>query len=413
MISNVCRVARFPRCRSGTGKVWMYPNKSSKCSFSSDERLRNLQESLRVSHAQNNIPESIIAKVGRDLHLMSQHPLCIVKQRVENYCQDYAARNYGLDSKFALHDKNFPIVDKKSCFDDLLVLEDHVSRSPSDTYYVNDELLLRTHTSAHQTHFISSGEKMFLCSGDVYRRDEIDSSHYPVFHQMEGVKIFEDGISEEEIEKDLKELLTGLAIHLFGDVEMRWNTDYFPFTEPSFELEVNFNGKWLEVLGCGVIHKDVMHNANNAGKKGWAFGLGLERLAMVLFQIPDIRLFWSEDERFSKQFQNINALDSSDLVKFQSYSKFPVCWKDVSFWLPTDRNFHSNDVYEVIRNVAGDLVEQVELFDTFTNKKNGRISHAYRINYRHMDRSLTNEEVDAVQMQIRDHLSMTLGVDLR
>jgi phenylalanyl-tRNA synthetase alpha chain len=191
----------------------------------------------------------------------------------------------------------------ESCFDDLRVGKDHVSRKPSDTYYLNENTVLRTHTSAHQTHFISSGIKAFLCTGDVYRRDEIDSSHYPIFHQMEGVRIFDDndfpkGISiidsKKIIEDDLKNILTGLAKHLFGNVEMRWRNDYFPFTEPSFELEILFNGDWLEVLGCGVIHDEVMNNSGKPNKYGWAFGLGLERLAMILFDIPDIRLFWSK-----------------------------------------------------------------------------------------------------------------------
>ena len=83
------------------------------------------------------------------------------------------------------------------------------------------------------------------------------------------------------IEKDLQELLTGLARALFGDVEMRWSSDYFPFTHPSFELEIYFQGRWLEVLGCGVIHDQVMCNADRRDELGWAFGLGLERLAMV------------------------------------------------------------------------------------------------------------------------------------
>lgn len=153
---------------------------------------------------------------------------------------------------------------------------------------------------------------------------------------------------------DLQQLLSGLAKHLFGeDSSITWREDYFPFTEPSYELEVLFqNSKWLEVLGCGVIHKDVMKNSGKEGQLGWAFGLGLERLAMVLFDIPDIRLFWSQDERFIQQFKD------GVITKFCPYSKYPLCYKDVSFWLPRDSvtdlgddvkitGFHSNDVYEV------------------------------------------------------------------
>jgi phenylalanyl-tRNA synthetase alpha chain len=170
---------------------------------------------------------------------------------------------------------------------------------------------------------------------------------------MEGVRIYREndfpvGMSmadrKKVVENDLKDILTGLARHLFGDVEMRWREDYFPFTEPSFELEIHFNGDWMEVLGCGVIHNDVICNGGLEVEKccGWAFGLGLERLAMVLFQIPDIRLFWTQDERFLSQFQ------AGKINKFQVYSKYPLCYKDVSFWLPS-KGLHSNDVYEVSR----------------------------------------------------------------
>lgn len=89
--------------------------------------------------------------------------------------------------------------------------------------------------------------------------------------------------------KELKETLEGLARHLFGDVECRWVDAYFPFTEPSFELEIFFEGDWLEVLGCGITQQSILDSNDNAGNTAWAFGLGLERLAMVLYDIPDIR----------------------------------------------------------------------------------------------------------------------------
>ncbi len=423
---------RFIRDRSGVAYF-------SSSSFNLDSNIDSLKNKARAPHAHNNTPESIVSKIGRNLHRQPDHPLNIVKQRIEDYCQSYAMKKYKKiktnenscesDSntiKFQIFDDMSPIVTKKRCFDDLLVKPDHVSRSPSDTYYLNDELLMRTHTSAHQTELISRGVNLFLCSGDCYRRDEIDSSHYPVFHQMEGVKIFHESElvpNDEErsnaiIEEDLKELLTGLAVHLFGKVEMKWSADYFPFTDPSFELEVNFRDQWLEVLGCGVIEPQVIFNAGREGSKGWAFGLGLERLAMILFQIPDIRLFWTDDKRFHNQFVGLSK-DHQKLVTFVPYSKYPLCYKDVSFWLPSAggnpsvSTYHSNDFYEVIRDVAGDLVEEVQLFDEFTNKKTGRTSHAYRINYRHMDRSLTNAEVDEIQFKLRHELVTRLGVELR
>ena len=306
-------------------------------------------------------------------------------------------------------------------FDSLLIPPEHVSRSKSDTYYLNQSTVLRTHTSAHQTTLLREGEDKFLVTGDVYRRDEIDSSHYPIFHQMEGVRMFTDEDFEEAgvvtmedklkfVEQDLKDGLEGMVKELFGDVKMRWGEDYFPFTDPSFELEIYFNDEWLEVLGCGVVHREIVKAVDRGGQPGWAFGLGLERLAMVLFSIPDIRLFWSQDERFHSQFQ------SGEIVTFQPYSKYPPCLKDISFWTNLEgceSTFHQNDLFEVVRDVAGDLVERVELIDEFVHPKTNRLSNCFRISYRSMDRSLTNEEIDALQEKVRDDTVSKLGVELR
>lgn len=179
-------------------------------------------------------------------------------------------------------------------------------------------------------------------TGDVYRRDAIDATHYPVFHQMEGVRVFGPDATTEQVVADLKAKLEGLARLLFGDVEMRWIDAYFPFTEPSLELEVFFNGQWLEVLGCGVMQQQILDGNGQPGKKAWAFGLGLERLAMILFGIPDIRLFWSDDERFTKQFK------AGDIkTKFAPFSKFPPCYKDVSMWIGD--SFTENNMCEIVR----------------------------------------------------------------
>jgi len=134
----------------------------------------------------------------------------------------------------------------------------------------------------------------------------------------------------------MKRTLDGLARALFGDVETRWSPDYFPFTEPSWELEILFHGEWLEVLGCGVVHQQILRNCGLEHGRGWAFGLGLERLAMILFNIPDIRLFWTEDPRFHSQFSSAIAGDHATFPAFETYSKYPECYKDVSFWLPEE-----------------------------------------------------------------------------
>jgi phenylalanyl-tRNA synthetase alpha chain len=296
------------------------------------------------------------------------------------------------------------------------VPEAHISRSKSDTFYKDPHTVLRTHTSAHQQSLMREGNKAFLATGDCYRRDEIDSSHYPVFHQMEGVFVFDPttavankdgtrGADEAKVMAHLQDTLEGLVHHIFAkELKTRWVDAYFPFTHPSAELEVYFNGDWLEVLGCGVMQPSILDGSNLPDHTGWAFGIGLERLAMALFGIPDIRLFWSTDERFLGQFK------AGEIVEFQEFSKYPLCYKDVSFWEPP--GFHENDFCANVRDVAGDLVEKVELIDQFTHPKTEKTSLCFRIDYRSMERSLTNEEVDEIQEHLRNKLIVD-GYELR
>ncbi|GFR48980.1 hypothetical protein Agub_g10998 [Astrephomene gubernaculifera] len=365
------------------------------------------REDVITGSPDNNVTDYIYEKMGMDLHRQADHPIGIIKQAIYDY---FESRNPGLFQKF---DDRYPIVSTRANFDEVLVPADHVSRSPNDTYYVNANTVLRCHTSAHQAETLRAGHPAFLVTGDVYRRDSIDATHYPVFHQMEGVRVFSEhewtaaGLTATQLaEKDLKGALEGLAKHLFGDVECRWIDAYFPFTEPSFELEIFFKGKWLEVLGCGVMQQIILDDNYKPGHKAWAFGLGLERLAMVLFDVPDIRLFWSNDDRFLKQFR---AGDLS--ARFKPYSKFPACYKDMAFWVSPE--FSENNLCELVRNIGGDLVEEVTCIDTFTNKKTGRTSNCFRITYRSMERSLTDEEINALQERVRQQVASELKVELR
>ena len=201
---------------------------------------------------------------------------------------------------------------------------------------------------------------------------------------------------------------------------VRWIEAYFPFTSPSWELEVFWQGDWLELLGCGVTKQDVLINAGVPDQIGWAFGVGLERVAMMLFSIPDIRLFWSKDPRFLNQFSN-----TAEINTFVPFSKYPQCYKDVSFWLRSSsssagggmrsnaQDFHENDVMEVVRDVGSDLVEDVRLVDDFVHPVSRRKSLCYRINYRSLERTLRNEEVNQLHESVGEQLVERLGVELR
>ncbi|CAK9215369.1 unnamed protein product [Sphagnum troendelagicum] len=365
------------------------------------------EEVVREDDPTNNVPDTVFGKIGLQLHNRKSHPLGILKNAIYSYFDET------FPGVFHKVDNLLPIVSVKANFDDVLTPPDHVSRSYNDTYYVTADTVLRCHTSAHQAELLRQGLTHFLVTGDVYRRDAIDATHYPVFHQMEGLRVF----TQQEWEaagmdgtalaaQELKKTLEGLARHLFGDVQMRWVDTYFPFTDPSYELEIFFQGKWMEVLGCGVTEQQILCNNGCAGTTAWAFGLGLERLAMVLFDIPDIRLFWSNDSRFTSQFK------SGQLgTKFKSFSKYPPCYKDISFWISDE--FSENNLCEIVRGIAGDLVEEVVLIDEFTNPKKGKTSHCYRIAYRSMERSLTDDEINALQAEVRQQVESKLKITLR
>jgi phenylalanyl-tRNA synthetase alpha chain len=367
---------------------------------------------LLRNNAYNNVTPGIAALVGQNLLSRPGHPLAIVRAQIEAAFPAFVCER-GLS----------PVVSTKQCFDDLLIPRDHVSRRPSDTFYIDQELILRTHTSAHQTEMLRRGERAFLVSGDVFRRDSIDASHFPAFHQMEGVCVLAESTTREEAFADLKSHLDRLALGLFGPgCERRWVDTTFPFTSPSTEMEIRFNGRndWLEVLGCGVVQPAIMHACGLPGRSAWAFGLGLERLAMIMFDIPDIRLFWTRDARFTSQFENgLEALRAGRKLTFQPYSRHPSVQKDLSFWVSSRgggggmAEFNDNDLFSVVRETAGEDVECVTLVDSFVHPKTGRESRTFRVEYRCMERNLTHEEVNALQTRVREQVASILKVELR
>ncbi|KAK9886335.1 hypothetical protein WA026_015846 [Henosepilachna vigintioctopunctata] len=389
-----------------------------------------------------NVTEKIISHLGQNLHLQEGHPINIVTQRVLNYF--YASfKNSRGNPQFSMYNNLCPIVTTAQNFDSLLIPTNHVSRSKSDCYYINQQHLLRAHMTSHQSELMKSGLDNFLMVGDVYRRDEIDRTHYPVFHQIDGVRlrsknqlfpndndldIFELGDYTENIgsqdkqachtleavklmEFELKSTLLGVAKSIFGeDFKYRWVDTYFPFTQPSWELEVFYEGMWMEVLGCGIMKQAILTNAGITNKVGWAFGLGVERISMCLYKIPDIRLFWSKDSGFLNQFKNqeVNAK-----ITYRPISQYPQCINDISFWLPNDKEYCENDFYDLVRTIGGDRIEQVTLKDDFLHPKTGRRSHCYRIIYRHMERTLKQEEVNLIHKKIEKEAAKQLFVNIR
>ncbi|MEP7078565.1 MAG: phenylalanine--tRNA ligase subunit alpha [Chthoniobacterales bacterium] len=200
------------------------------------------------------------------------------------------------------------------CFDALNTAPDHPARNEQDTFYLADGRLLRTHTSTVQIRTMESAPPPLrvIAPGAAYRRDEVDATHSAQFHQIEGLYVDED-VSVA----DLKGTLEFFLRELFGeDTAVRFRPHYFPFTEPSFEIDVKSKAlkggeQWIEVCGCGMVHPAVFEEVNRARSDlafdpekwtGFAFGLGMDRLALILFDIPDLRLFAQNDLRFLRQF---------------------------------------------------------------------------------------------------------------
>ncbi len=319
----------------------------------------------------------------------------------------------------------------------------HPSRSKSDTYYINDTNILRTHTTVMWYYYLNDKtvkEKIAnnqavgcFSFGKVYRKDEIDRRHMNVFHQMDGWYLIP---KDQKIitAEDLKEVLASIARAVFGpEVKYRFNPDTFPYTDPSLEMEINLSSlsgpdgkavedprftndashqvnrdKWIEVLGSGVVKGSVLDKIGVDSKvyNGWAFGFGLERLAIVSLDLPDIRLLWSHDERVTRQLKLGH--------KFQEVSKFPPITRDISFIV--DKNFIPNNYFDLIRDIGGDLVEEVQLLDKYEDPKKfgpDKVSYTYRIIYRSNERTLTTAEIDPIQQKIYNETAEQFKADLR
>jgi len=293
---------------------------------------------------------------------------------------------------------------------------DHPARSRSDTYYINDDYILRTHDTVFWYYYlrlpeikerIKNKKSMgALCYGKVYRKDEIDRRHMNIFHQMGGWFIKPDSEGMLTI-ADLEYALSEVVKSIFGQkVEFRFNKDVFPYTDPSLEIEIKVNGEWVEVLGGGMPKKEVLANFGLTGYNGWAFGFGLERLAIISMKLPDIRLLWSDDERVKKQLILGN--------EYKEVSKYPSVVRDISFVV--SKNFIPNNYFDLIRDLGGDLVEEVELIDTYEDEKKfgpDTVSYTYRIVYRSNDRTLVLEEVDTIQNEIYKQTALQFNARLR
>ncbi len=310
------------------------------------------------------------------------------------------------------------IVPADASFDLFNFPPDHPARSKSDTYYVDDHNILRTHTTVMWYYYfqqesvrakIAENKPLGVLSyGKVYRKDEIDRNHMNIFHQMDGLYLHPT-LERTITQDDLKEVLANVVKAAFGpEVKYRFNDDNFPYTHSSLEMEVDKDGQWIEVLGAGLVNPEVLKRLKVDPEQynGWAFGFGLERLAIIGMELPDIRLLWSEDPRVVKQLKLGQ--------KFEAVSKFPPVIRDISFIVKND--FLPNDYFDLIRDIGGDLVEEVQLLDKYENEAKfgkDKVSYTYRIFYRSPERTLEATEVEPLQDEVYKQTAQQYDAELR
>ena len=309
------------------------------------------------------------------------------------------------------------IVTVKDEFDLLNSPKDHPSRKETDTFYIDEENHLRTQMTVMWPYYLrhegiiekleKEGELSLMASGIVFRKDEIDRKHFPAFHQIDFLYICK---KDKKIitTKDLEEVQADAVKSIFDNIEFRFLEDTFPFTDPSIQIEINWQGQWMEITGAGLVHKQVLKNLNVDPEvyNGWAFAFGIERLAMIKMEIPDIRIFWSEDPRITSQFKNIDS-------KYKEVSKYPSVVRDISFVI--DKNVSLNNYYELVRDEGGNLIEQVEKTDEYENEEKwpNKKSYTFRIVYRSLEKTLTNEEVNIIHEKISEKTKSELDAVIR
>ncbi|WP_185858191.1 phenylalanine--tRNA ligase subunit alpha [Blattabacterium cuenoti] len=263
-----------------------------------NELKKEVQNKINIFQSQNNNDKILKfdpTVPGKSIEIGGLHPLSIIKNRIiDIFMKIGFTYVYGPEIEDDWHNftaLNIPIY--------------HPSRDMQDTFFLckNPDILLRTHTSSVQIRYMKKHKPPFrvLSIGKVYRNETISSRSNFMFHQTEGFYI-----DKKVSFYDLKQTIDYLITSIFGKVKIRFRPSYFPFTEPSAEVDIYCNNGWIEIMGCGMIDPQVLKNVNINSEtySGFAFGLGIERLALIIYQIKDIRIYFNNDIRFLKQFKN-------------------------------------------------------------------------------------------------------------
>ena len=278
----------------------------NKLKISAQNKFNDLS-SLLSSNSANSNSLNDLTRPGNSIEIGSKHPITIVKNRIIDI---FSSIGYNVS-------EGPEIEDDWHNFTALNLPEYHPARDMQDTFFIqtNPDLLLRTHTSSVQVRYMENNKPPIrtISPGRVYRNEAISARSHCFFHQVEGLYI-DKNVSFA----DLKQTLEFFTKQLFGKSKIRLRPSYFPFTEPSAEVDVYWGLRnetdykmtkgtgWLEIMGCGMVDPNVLDNCGIDSKKysGFAFGMGIDRIALLLHQIKDIRLLSENDTRFIKQFKS-------------------------------------------------------------------------------------------------------------
>ena len=272
------------------------------------QKINDLKEAFENIQTTNN--DIDLTRTAYPVQLGTRHPLSIVKKEI---CDIFGRLGFSIA-------EGPEIEDDWHVFSSLNFAEDHPARDMQDTFFVdvNPEMLLRTHTSSIQVRVMENTQPPIrvICPGRVFRNETITARSHCIFHQVEGLYI-----AENVTFADLKQVLLFFAKEMFGpDTKIRLRPSYFPFTEPSAEMDISCNlcgGKgcpfckhtgWVEILGCGMVDPNVLENCgiDSSVYSGYALGMGIERITNLKYQVKDLRMFSENDVRFLKQFESAN-----------------------------------------------------------------------------------------------------------
>lgn len=286
-------------------EVGMYLNQLKE---TAQQKINELKE--RFENAQTSNDEIDLTRTAYPIQLGTRHPLSIVKKEI---CDIFGRLGFSIA-------EGPEIEDDWHVFSSLNFAEDHPARDMQDTFFIqhSPDVLLRTHTSSVQTRVMERQQPpiRIICPGRVYRNEAISYRAHCFFHQVEGLYV-DKNVSFA----DLKQALLFFAKEMFGaDTKIRLRPSYFPFTEPSAEMDISCNlcgGKgcafckhtgWVEILGCGMVDPNVLENCGIDSKvyTGYALGMGIERITNLKYQVKDLRMFSENDIRFLKQFESAN-----------------------------------------------------------------------------------------------------------